>query len=126
MCTGCGVCEGVCPKLCISIQRVKGELRPVVNETICNKCGKCLKVCPGVGIEYHKYQQECVGQKKDKYIGRYVELHTGYSLDEDIRYHSASGGIVTQFLIYLLDKKVINGAVVTGSYYSMFIYSPFS
>ena len=52
--------------------------------------------------------------KYDKYIGSYCSLHTGYSLDERIRLHSASGGVVSQFLIYLLDKKIIDGAVVTA------------
>lgn len=114
MCTGCGVCEDACPKHCITIQRVKGEHRPVVDDKVCNKCGKCLKVCPGVGIEFQKFKLESDRQKSDEYIGRYVGLHTGYSQDEDIRYHSASGGMVSQFLIYLLEKKVIDGAVVTG------------
>ena len=114
MCTGCGICEDICPKHCITIQRVNGEHRPVVDEEACNKCGKCMRVCSGVGIEFQKYQLKSDGQKSDDFIGKYVGLHTGYSLDEDIRYHSASGGMVSQFLIYLLEKKVIDGAVVTG------------
>lgn len=93
---------------------MNGEHRPMVDEDACNKCGKCLRVCPGVGIDFQKFLPESDGQKTDKYIGKYVGLHTGYSLDEDIRYHSASGGMVSQFLIYLLEKKVIDGAVVTA------------
>lgn len=114
-CTGCGMCEDVCPKHSIKIARTSksGELRPIVDDT-CIKCGKCLKVCPGIGIEFEKYKNVEKLPNVDKYIGNYVALHTGYSLDQDIRYHSASGGMVSQFLIYLLEKNVIDGAVVTG------------
>lgn len=119
LCTGCGVCEDVCPKHCISIRRSNGELRPQVDDTIClgENCGRCLKVCPGVGVnlaEVAQGQFQDPAVKEDKYIGRYIALHTGYSLDENIRYHAASGGIVSQFLIYLLDKKIVDGAVVTS------------
>lgn len=114
MCTGCGVCEDICPKHSITIQRTDGEHRPIVDNDTCSKCGKCLKVCPGIGIDFHKHQPLSEGQKYDKYIGYYIGLHTGYSMEYGIRYHSASGGIVSSFLIYLLEKKVIDGAVVTG------------
>ena len=119
LCTGCGICEDVCPKHAISIARVHGEHRPKLDKSLClgDKCGRCLKVCPGVGINLVGIAKEHfvdTSIKKDKYIGRYVGLHSGYSLDEEIRYHSASGGMVSQFLIYLLEKNIIDGAVVTG------------
>lgn len=117
LCTGCGICEDVCPTHSIKIERVKGEHRPVLNEETClsPKCGRCLKVCPGVGTNLVQLAQtEYSAAKMDNYIGRYVETYTGYSLDNDIRYHSASGGLVSQFLLYLLEKKIIDGAVVTG------------
>ena len=119
LCTGCGICEDVCPKQCISIVVKNGEHRPIVDESKClgDKCGRCLKVCPGIGIDFKlsgNTNIETKATNHDKYIGRYVGLHTGYALDEDIRFHSASGGMVSQFLIFLLDKKIIDGAVVTG------------
>lgn len=119
LCTGCGVCEDVCPKNCIAITRLNGELRPIVDEEKClgENCGRCLKVCPGVGTNLKKLAEDRFaeeGVKVDSYIGRYIALHSGYSLDNDIRYHSASGGIVSQFIIFLLEKKIIDGAVVTA------------
>lgn len=119
ICTGCGICEDVCPKHCITIVRKDGEHRPELDEEKClgDNCGRCLKVCPGIGVNLvgiacDAFQDLSV--KENEYIGRYVGIHTGYSLYGDIRYHSASGGMVSQFLIYLLDKKIIDGAVVTG------------
>lgn len=119
LCTGCGICEDVCPKHAITIRKINDEHRPIVNQSLClgEKCGRCLKVCPGLGTYLTAFEQKLFVDdsiKEDKYIGRYIGLHTGYSLDEDIRYHSASGGMVSQFLIFLLEKKIIDGAVVTG------------
>lgn len=119
LCTGCGICEDVCPKHCITVKRVDAENRPVVDNDAClgDKCGRCLKVCPGIGVEIKSLSQSLYSEneiKQDKYVGRYCSLHTGYSQDESIRRHSASGGMVSQFLIYLLDKNIIDGAVVTA------------
>lgn len=120
LCTGCGICEDVCPTHSISIKRLDGEYRPVLNTETClsPKCGKCLKVCPGIGVDINRLGQtyfgENAGVKSDKHIGNYLSLYTGYSLDGDVRYHSASGGIVSQYLIYLLEKRIIDGAVVTS------------
>ena len=119
LCTGCGICEDVCPKHCISIANDDGEYRPNVDGKAClgERCSRCLKVCPGIGVNLSALAQETFQEENvqdNKYIGKYVALHTGHSLDEDIRFHSASGGMVSQFLIYLLEKKVIDGAVVTA------------
>ena len=119
LCTGCGICEDVCPTHTIRIECKNGENRPILNSKTClgDKCGRCLKVCPGIGCNLAEMANRFFSNedsKTDKYIGLFQNLHTGYSLDKEIRYHSASGGMVSQFLIYLLDKNIIDGAVVTG------------
>lgn len=119
LCTGCGVCQDVCPVHAIVVEKIEGVYRPVLNQNVCigEKCGRCLKVCPGIGCKLCEMSSTLFNMmyvKEDKYIGRYIGLYTGYSIDNEIRMHSASGGMVSQFLIYLLDKKIIDGAVVTG------------
>ena len=115
LCLGCGVCQDVCPKHCISIVHNRTNY-PAVDENTCVECGKCLKSCAGLGIEILSrsrklFSEECC--KENTYLGRYLNCYKGYSNDYEIRYHSASGGCLSQFLIWLLEKEIIDGAVVT-------------
>lgn len=115
LCTSCGICEGACPTGAISTIVEKGNFRPTVNKEKCTNCGRCVKACPGLGVDLvrlaDKYQSE--NTNHDKMVGRYEKCFTGYSNDFEVRFHSASGGMVSQFLIWLLENKKIDGAVVT-------------
>lgn len=115
LCTGCGICESACPKGAIYTTVDKGNFRPKINSDKCINCGLCVKVCPGIGVDLvrlaDKYQSETT--YNDKMVGRYEKCFTGYSNDFEVRFHSASGGMVSQFLIWLLENKKIDGAVVT-------------
>ena len=120
LCTGCGICEGACPSKAISIQVKQGNFRPIIDEGTCknNKgCHRCYDSCPGVGIDLLKIAKENFSDsyvKNDKFAGSYLKCFTGYSNNYDIRYHSASGGMVSQFLIWLLEHDKIDGAIVTA------------
>ena len=120
LCTGCGVCEGACPSHAITIQVDKGCFRPVVDESACKNnsgCHRCYDSCPGVGVDLkgmalQVFQDE--GLQSDKYVGSFLECFTGHSNDYEIRFHSASGGMVSQMLVWLLEKQYIDGAFVTS------------
>lgn len=117
LCMGCGLCVDTCGKKIIRFHHGKDLNYPIVDANYCTECGTCLKVCAGQGIDLDARSMTLFKSKsieKDKYIGFYDQCFSGYSLDSEIRYHSASGGCVSQFLIYLLDKKYIDGAVVVG------------
>lgn len=115
LCTGCGVCEGACPFDAITTVVEKGNFRPKIDSSKCKNCGRCIKACPGLGVGLvclaDKYQSETTCH--NKMVGRYEKCFTGYSNDFEVRFHSASGGMVSQFLIWLLENKKIDGAVVT-------------
>ena len=117
LCTGCGTCAGVCPSSSITMQERKGLNIPVVDKKSCrvkNRCKICSLVCPGQGINLYEISDMLFpGTQNDFYLGRFLECYTGYSANHDIRFHSASGGVITQMLLFMLEKKLIDGAVVT-------------
>ncbi len=120
LCTGCGICENICPTHSISITSDNGLFIPVVNESSCVKnkgCDKCLSVCPGHELQLNGLSKELFNDEEeinfDSGIGYYKSLFVGYSNNHDLRYHAASGGVTSQFLIWLLEKKYIDGAIVT-------------
>lgn len=116
LCTSCGICAGACKKKCISFQYGRERNTPMVDKKICVDCGLCYEVCPGKGISLNKISDDLFGNEKgierDVCAGHYIHCYVGHSTDEKIRMHSATGGMVTQFLIWLLTKKYIDGAVV--------------
>lgn len=120
LCTGCGVCESACPSNAIKTIVNKGRFVPQIDDSKCKNskgCHRCYEACPGVGIDLQRIAGEqfsAPDTKCDKWIGRYLKCFVGYSNDNDIRYHCASGGMVSQFLIFLLEKGYIDGAVVTA------------
>jgi coenzyme F420 hydrogenase subunit beta len=57
---------------------------------------------------------EIFGKEPENFlIGNYLNCYVGNSTDYDIRYNSASGGLITQLLIFALEEGIIDGALVT-------------
>lgn len=118
LCLGCGVCEDACASHAIKFVEKHALNVPQIDPDKCineKGCNSCFKVCPGHGIDLQAKSQHYFGTAPsvDPYIGPYVSCYTGWSNEHEIRYHSASGGLLSHFLIYLLEKKIIDGAVVT-------------
>ena len=116
LCTSCGVCAGSCHKGCISFCEGKERNVPVIDHNSCVACGLCYDVCPGKGLELNELSERFFSKepqiRRDDYAGFYKHAYVGYSADNEIRMHCATGGMVTQFLTWLLEKGEIDGAVV--------------
>ena len=112
LCTGCGTCAGVCPTEAISMRIVDGLFLPEVGDG-CTDCGLCLKCCPGRSADLNDLASVVFGSRpEDSAFGNFMNCYVGHSNDEEIRRGSSSGGIVTQLLVYALEKGIIDGALV--------------
>ena len=116
LCISCGTCKSVCPNSAIymGISAEESIYVPMIDKNKCTQCGMCLNVCPGFSIDFVSMNHNFfLQQPSDLRIGNFINCYLGHSSDRSIRFNSTSGGIVTQILIYLLDRGLINGALVT-------------
>ena len=109
LCFGCGACYVACPQEAIKIVNQGRNNSPVIDDN-CTSCGICTKVCSGQhseSNESHSHFLKALRYGKDIYLA--------FSRKENIRRKGTSGGFVTQYLIDLLRKQVIDGAIVSTS-----------
>ena len=69
--------------------------------------------CPSIGINYPDlYKYFYKNLPKNWLLGSIENVRTGYSSQKAIRKKGASGGVITQTLIYLFENKYIDGAIL--------------
>lgn len=116
LCTGCGTCYSICPSSAIDLIKddTKGIYQPHTIQIKCKNCKICTEICPGHSVDFDHLNLEIFGKNPNNiYIGNYENCRMGYSTDQKIRYNSASGGLITQTLLFALENGIINGALVT-------------
>jgi len=117
LCTGCGICVGVCPNGVWEIQWKDGDAEPGLTQKECNACGVCVSVCPGKDIPLLELEQVFLGKKRDPdrdEVGIYRKAYKAYAGDARVRDAGAAGGVATALLAYGLDKDVFDGSIVAG------------
>lgn len=103
LCSSCGFCVGVCPHQSISYDVDNhGFFKPVIDKNTCTDCGLCYELCSGVT------------DLKD-YSSKEEIFNYGYSNDKSIRLNSASGGVVTELLCFLLDQNIVDFVSVVSN-----------
>jgi len=116
LCTGCGTCVGICPSNAVEsiLDKQKGVYVPHVDREICVGCGLCYTACPGHGVDFNELNRFFWGElPKDITLGSYLTCYIGHAKDYELRYNSASGGVVTALANFALEEGIINGILVT-------------
>lgn len=116
LCTRCGSCVGLSEGKIIFKDREGSYIPQVISEISEEHAGRLLYACPGQSFDFPRFRNLFFSESNDfhLYTGPVNSVSIGYCTDEDIRLRSASGGILSAILIWLLEKGRIDGAVVTG------------
>ena len=111
LCTHCGTCAGLSGGSIKMKESKYGPIPELINpESILDDI--IYSSCPGKGLEYPDIVKSLFNTDAiDWRVGYYKETYIGYSHNDKIRESGASGGIITSLLIYLLENKLIDGAI---------------
>lgn len=103
-CTGCGACVNICACKAIEMspEDKEGFKYPMINSN-CIDCGLCRDICP---------QNNLIKSNQEK------EAYAAFTLCEEIRNQSSSGGIFFEFARCVID----GGGVVCGAVYDENLY----
>jgi heterodisulfide reductase subunit A len=63
LCSGCGVCEVLCPYGAIAVNREKGV--SAVNEALCKGCGTCCAACPSGAVQQRGFTRKEISAMLD-------------------------------------------------------------
>jgi len=106
LCVGCGICLGLCTTHAIKLKATKGVLTVNFDYSRCTNCGMCIKACPAI---FNLYRED---SKIADVLGKIDKIFFGYSTDHNVRYHGASGGVVTALTCYMLRRRLVDKVLV--------------
>ena len=114
LCTHCGTCVGLNEKILEFEETSFGPLPRLIVDVQLNV--NTYYACPGKGVPYPTLFKFFNTNEKQNYLsGNVINTWIGYSKNETLRMNSASGGVITSTLLFLLKKNLIDGAVVLKS-----------
>jgi coenzyme F420 hydrogenase subunit beta len=113
LCTHCGTCVGLSGGTLQMRSGPSGPLPVAMPGVQVRLDSIAYDACPGKGINYPAAYHDVFGAYPQNWlIGPYRRVFVGNSRVPEIRRRGASGGIITQTLVYLLENGQIDGAVV--------------
>lgn len=83
-----------------------------LDENNCLECGICFLICPQINILDEEIQSKYNWEPP---IGSYKHIISATTTEQDIKNVCSDGGVVTSILVYLLEHKLIDGAIVSVS-----------
>jgi coenzyme F420 hydrogenase subunit beta len=111
LCGKCGGCVSFCSAGALNALEMGDEGLPrYADRKKCMACGICYVICP-VTRELDAEMRETFGWRSP--IGVYRAVRSARAVDESLRAIATDGGVVTALLSYLLERRLIDGAIVS-------------
>jgi coenzyme F420 hydrogenase subunit beta len=107
VCSGCGICTGICPVDCISVENGFGK----VDEDKCIRCGLCYYVCPRTYLPVRTLNMTLDNAselKEYSNIGHFIEAYCARTKVNAIAEVCQDGGISSTCIHYLFEKGLID------------------
>ena len=111
LCGRCGGCVSFCSAGRLgALEMGEDGLPRYADKDNCLECGICYLICPQTG-ELDQEAKSMFGWRAP--IGRYETITSARSTDEDVMKVCTDGGVVTSLLASMLERGLIDGAVVS-------------
>jgi coenzyme F420 hydrogenase subunit beta len=108
ICGQCGGCVSFCSADDLGALGYDEEGTPIyANES---ECGICFLICPNIHVLDSDLRERFDWKPP---IGNFLKVVSARSTDTDILKNCTDGGVVTGLLSYLIEKRVIDGAIVS-------------
>ncbi len=113
ICMYCGACIASCP---IDILFHSDKEEPIMRGT-CAACQVCYYSCPRIELPLAEIEERIFGRARtpeEAILGINIGTYSVRATDPQILMKAQDGGATTAFLLYALEQKLIDYAVVSG------------
>lgn len=116
ICQECGGCVSFCSSAEYNIIALKDPYFPPVyiNKDQCLECGICYHICPQTHVLDDELNRTYEFKDFSSMpIGNYKNIYSCQATDQEFLKYGTDGGVVNSIINYLLEKKLINGSIVS-------------
>ena len=116
ICQECGGCVSFCSSADYNIIGFKDQYSPpeYINKDKCLECGICYYICPQTHILDDSLNKTYkFSEYSSMSIGHCEEIYSCQATDKEFLEYGTDGGVVNSIINYLIEKKMVDGAIVS-------------
>jgi len=116
ICQECGGCVSFCSSAEYDIIALKDPYSPPVyiNKDQCLECGICYHICPQTHVLDDELNRTYEFKDFSSMpIGNYKNIYSSQATDQEFLRYGTDGGVVNSIINYLIEKKLIDGSIVS-------------